>query len=254
MTGGKENLEISERWTEPDKFTVGETMEVVFNIKNKGNKDYILSGYTGDDLPYRIYFDGVKKYPGGNAIISMLDVLRAGDQLTIKPPRWDIDQGFTWFDDYIEHEIRIEFLDMIETFKKTAIENYAPNQVECQYNRFKNEITVCSIDSDELPDKIRYGLSWNNNQIVDKWYGYYTAGEEINIGCGEHKGIFGVIAEDEYGARSEWGSVSTEKVKNRFEKNFYFNKIIMHFKEQFKSLILIFYNFLNKNAILFANN
>ena len=63
--------------------------------------------------------------------------------------------------------------------------------------------------TDEDGDQIRYGVSWNNTQVVDEWTTYYNSGVAAKIDCRQDKeGKVGVIAEDANGARSGWVSVT----------------------------------------------
>jgi len=89
-------------------------------------------------------------------------------------------------------------------------EDQPPDKPTCAYDKTKDELVVTATDPDG--DQIRYGVSWNNNQSVDKWTEFYDSGEEVTINCEGKKGTIGVIAEDIYGAMSDWVS---QKPKGR---------------------------------------
>ena len=74
------------------------------------------------------------------------------------------------------------------------------------YNKQNDELTVSATDPDG--DQIRYGVSWDNDQTVDKWTSLYNSGEEATIDCEGHEGTVGVIAEDSTGKQSGWVSVT----------------------------------------------
>jgi hypothetical protein len=88
---------------------------------------------------------------------------------------------------------------------KLISHNNAPAKPTCSYDKDNNQIIVSSTDGEG--DKIKYGVSWDNDGNVDYWTAFYNSGEEARIGCGENKGIVGVIAEDKNGAQSPWNSV-----------------------------------------------
>lgn len=81
----------------------------------------------------------------------------------------------------------------------------APTTPTVSYNKQNDELEVTSTDPDG--DQIRYGVSWNNDQNVDKWTEFYNSGEKAKIDCEGRKGVVGVIAEDSTGAQSGWVSV-----------------------------------------------
>ena len=75
-------------------------------------------------------------------------------------------------------------------------------------------------------DKVRYGVSWDNDNTVDQWTNLVPSGSQENIACNGRTGTVGVITEDEYGIQSGWISViskskpycllSFERLINRF--------------------------------------
>jgi hypothetical protein len=102
-----------------------------------------------------------------------------------------------------------------------------PSNPTVAYNKENDELTVSATDPDG--DQIRYGVSWGNNQTVDKWTGFYNSGEEATIDCEGHEGTVGVIAEDSTGLQSGWVSVTP---KNKV--------IIWSFLEKFPILNTLF--------------
>jgi len=89
------------------------------------------------------------------------------------------------------------WLGKIEDF-----ENNPPGKPTYQYDENWQQLKVVAMDPDG--DRIRYGISWYNNKVVDEWTGYYDSGEEDAINCfGKDKPAY-VIAEDEHGGQSEW--------------------------------------------------
>ena len=108
--------------------------------------------------------------------------------------------------------------------------NNPPNKPMCEYDRINTELVVSANDPDG--DKIRYGVSWNNNQIIDIWTDYSYSSEDVRIDCDGHRGTVGVIAEDEHGAQSGWVSVTP---KNK-EINSLFLKILEQHQHMFPLL------------------
>jgi hypothetical protein len=81
-------------------------------------------------------------------------------------------------------------------------ENNMPSKPSHVYDKNSFQLKVASIDPDG--DRIRYGISWYNNGVVDEWTDYFDSGEEGSINCfGKDKPAY-VIAEDEHGGQSEW--------------------------------------------------
>ena len=107
----------------------------------------------------------------------------------------------------------IALMSIIElTYDAERIEtlNNPPNKPTARYDQAKDELVVSTTDPDG--DKVKYGVSWDNDGNVDKWTELHDSGEESRINCEGRKGTVGVIAEDEYGAQSDWVSV---KPKNK---------------------------------------
>jgi len=95
-----------------------------------------------------------------------------------------------------------------------GIINHPPSHLKLIYDGlcYENSFMVFALDEDG--DEIRYGASWNNNRNVDFWSDFYPSGETVIIYAGYNiTGKVGVIAEDVYGAQSDWGSVRS-KTKN----------------------------------------
>ena len=87
-------------------------------------------------------------------------------------------------------------------FKFEDFENNPPSKPTCVYDKNSYQLKITSSDLDG--DRIRFGISWYNNGVVDEWTGYYDSGEEGTINCfGKDKPAY-MIAEDEYGGQSEW--------------------------------------------------
>ena len=79
--------------------------------------------------------------------------------------------------------------------------NDPPNDPTCSYDKATDSLKVESTDPDG--DKVRYGVDWDGDGEVDEWTDYVDSGEEVEIDCDGHTGTARVVAEDEYGARSE---------------------------------------------------
>jgi len=88
--------------------------------------------------------------------------------------------------------------------------NEPPNKPACSYDSISDKLSITATDLDG--DKVRYGISWNNNQNVDQWTGLGNSGTQQKIDCGGRIGTVGVITEDEHGAQSDWVS---QKSKNK---------------------------------------
>lgn len=89
------------------------------------------------------------------------------------------------------------------------LNNSPPNKPDCYYNKTNDELVISSIDPDD--NQVKYGISWNNNGIVDKWTEFHESGEEVRIDCEGRTGIVKVIAEDQYGAQSDWMQLKSKK-------------------------------------------
>jgi hypothetical protein len=86
-----------------------------------------------------------------------------------------------------------------------------PTNPTCTYDERADELTATSTDADG--DQIRYGVSWGNDQNIDKWTDFYNSGESAIIDCEGNNGTVGVIAEDSTGKQSDWISI-TPKTKS----------------------------------------
>jgi hypothetical protein len=100
-----------------------------------------------------------------------------------------------------ENEYSDAWLVKLETL------NNRPNKPSGSYDQGNDELVVSTTDPDS--DKVRYGVSWDNDGDVDQWTTFYDSGVETRINCGGRAGPLGVIAEDEFGAQSDWTSVNT---------------------------------------------
>jgi hypothetical protein len=106
--------------------------------------------------------------------------------------------------------------------------NQPPNKPSTYYNKADDQLVFTATDPDL--DKIRYGVSWDNDGNIDQWSGLYNSGSSTSIDCNGRKGTVGVIAEDEHGAQSDWVSV---KSKNKTTKypiiSCFFEKLVQRF-------------------------
>ena len=93
-----------------------------------------------------------------------------------------------------------------KTYGKAA--NNPPTIQTCRYEKNSDELVVSATDYDG--DQIRYGVSWDNDNIIDYWTAMYNSGVEARISCNGRTGTVGVIAEDENGAQSDWASIKTK--------------------------------------------
>ena len=86
--------------------------------------------------------------------------------------------------------------------------NQPPNKPTCRYVKNSDELVVSTTDPD--CNKVRYGVSWNNDGNVDQWTELVPSGTIKRIDCEGRTGNVGVIAEDEHGAQSQWVSVKSK--------------------------------------------
>ena len=93
-------------------------------------------------------------------------------------------------------------------FRTFCLENNPPNNPAASYNRANDELIIAATDPDG--DKVRYGISWDNDNIVDQWTNLVTSGTQQNIGCNGRTGTVKIIAEDEFGEQSNWISVTSK--------------------------------------------
>ena len=118
-------------------------------------------------------------------------------------------RGSIWLFEVLNNEWVEYYPDQWDfTFKTYGYNNQPPSKPTCRYIRKENELSVSSNDVER--DKIRYGISWDNNQVVEYWTDYFNSSLEVRIDCANYKGTVGVIAEDEYGDQSEWVSVTSK--------------------------------------------
>jgi len=97
-------------------------------------------------------------------------------------------------------------------FQTFGMHNQPPNNPVASYDRFGDELVITATDPDN--DQIRYGISWDNDNIVDQWTNLVSSGTQQNIGCNGRTGTVKVIAEDEYGEQSNWVSVISKNNDN----------------------------------------
>jgi len=117
-----------------------------------------------------------------------------------------------------------------------VIENNPPNEPSISYDKVEDELSITAIDPDG--NKIRYGIDWDNDCNVDQWTELVDSGTEQKIDCEGRKGTVDVISEDEYGAQSEWVSVTSKS------KTYYFSLLErffqrFHFFERILSQIML---------------
>ncbi len=93
-------------------------------------------------------------------------------------------------------------------FRTFCLENNPPNNPTATYNRVNDELVITATDPDG--DKVRYGISWDNDNIVDQWTNLVLSGTQQNIGCNGRTGTVKIIAEDEFGEQSNWISVTSK--------------------------------------------
>lgn len=86
--------------------------------------------------------------------------------------------------------------------------NNPPNIPTVEYHKGNNELIISSIDSEN--HQVRFGISWTNDQTVDQWTDFVDSGTELRIECIGSQDTVGIIAEDEYGAQSDWVSVQSK--------------------------------------------
>lgn len=104
--------------------------------------------------------------------------------------------------------IFISLLLITTTIQAFGFSNQSPTIISLWYDVYSNHIGVTAEDPDN--DTIRYGISWNNSSIIDEWTEFQWSGVEVEIVCWGHNDPAGVIAEDIYGARSQWNSIKAK--------------------------------------------
>jgi len=168
-------------WTEFDFDDIGVETGKIY---------YIVMSTTGGDNEENFYVFGAAlndAYPDGDAWQTRVN----GDWFEIDHPEY----GFPKFD---------------FCFKTYGIENFSPNTPICSYDSNSDELVITATDPDG--DQVRYGISWDNDNIVDQWTDLVDSGTEQRLDCGGREGTVGVIAEDEHGIQSDWVS---QKSKNK---------------------------------------
>jgi hypothetical protein len=108
--------------------------------------------------------------------------------------------GSAWYFRFGEYWEKMENWDF--RFATYGRNNNPPNQPVCEYDSFNDNLIITAIDIDG--DLVRYGVSWDNNETIDQWTSYVDSGTEQHINCLGRKGTVGVVAEDVYGAQSDW--------------------------------------------------
>lgn len=113
-------------------------------------------------------------------------------------------------------------------FQTYGTDNRAPNNPACSYDQIMDNLVITATDPDN--DQIKYGVDWNNDLIIDQWTSLIASGTEQRIDCGGRTGTIGVLAEDEYGAQSDFVSL---KSKNEFIEKLFFNCLFDRFINRF---------------------
>lgn len=91
-------------------------------------------------------------------------------------------------------------------------ENQKPNTPSVAFDPISKKLQLSATDPDE--DQIRFGISWNNDYVIDQWTGFGPSGMQQQVYCNGRKGIVHVIAEDEHGAQSNWVSQQSKDEEN----------------------------------------
>jgi len=89
--------------------------------------------------------------------------------------------------------------------------------VECPDEPPAQPTGTYSEDTDTLklkatdPDggKVRFGIDWDGDGTIDEWTDFVDSDTEIEVDCDGRTRPARVIAEDEYGARSDWSSIDS---------------------------------------------
>ncbi len=102
--------------------------------------------------------------------------------------------------------------------------NLPPNSPSINYDEYNHLLALISIDPEG--DKIRYGISWDNDQTVDEWTVFCESSTYVYVVCDDRRGEVGVVAEDEYGAQSDWVSITS---KSKFFYFSIFERLIQRF-------------------------
>jgi len=105
-------------------------------------------------------------------------------------------------------------------FPVTVADSNPPSKPSTYFNKLTNEIHISASDSDG--DRIRYGISWDNDYNVDQWTEYVNSGTEVSVPCNNHKGVVGVVACDECHLFSEWTSIQSKPRLSFLEERFPF--------------------------------
>jgi len=98
--------------------------------------------------------------------------------------------------------------DYSDPLEVVTTNNQPPNNPISDYNRLKDELFIRTSDPNE--DQIRYGISWDNDNTVDGWTDFVDSGVDQRVDCKKRDGTVGIIAEDEYGAQSDWVSIKSK--------------------------------------------
>ena len=137
-------------------------------------------------------------------------------QIKINDNNWETIEGteewsYIWDAVQGSNIIKFQAFDDDEAVSPEAsvniiVNNNLPNNPTSKYNSLLSQLYITGTDIDN--DKVRYGVSWSNDQTVDQWTKLVESGTEQSIDCRDRKGPIGVIVEDEYGGQSEWISTN----------------------------------------------
>jgi hypothetical protein len=206
--------------------------EFLLEINNPDNMIWAANYIV--ELTEPIVFDSEQKYwitiygyedyfP--QSIVAVHDESKGGirlNEFNLKSQYWYDHSGYPspdWFN-VSEYE---DVYDMNFMLLDYTINN-APNMPSCTYDVDNDEIVISSIDLDG--DEIRYGVSWDNDENIDQWTEFFNSGEEVRVSCDGRKGAVGIIAEDVYGYRSDWVSVTS---KSKILNNNLFEDLLSRF-------------------------
>jgi len=102
------------------------------------------------------------------------------------------------------NEVKEENEDNNILFDEYKIPNKAPYKPSIGYDKDRKAYWASTGDHEN--DEIRYGWDLDNDNIVDKWSNYTESAKSIYFFSERYKKVK-VLAEDVYGAKSEWSDI-----------------------------------------------
>lgn len=129
-------------------------------------------------------------------------------------------EQFEWVSDDGNGNVEVTNGDSGANTKFVQIYSQSPNEPPSNptgsYDKASNTLKVKSTDPDG--DNVRYGIDWDGDGDIDEWTDYADSNEEVEIDCGDHSSTARVVAEDEYGAKSDWTQVNSKSrsIKDSF--------------------------------------